>query len=245
MELMVVIAIMIIVAGFIAPAMTSIKGAGDITSAAYNVGGLLEQARTYAMANNTYVWVGFYEESSISPGTAGKGRTIISIIASKDGTEIFDPNSSPSSTNKLDGTKVIQLGRLIKIENLHVGDVADPNAANNTLWDQRPSVTVAGPPVVVYRIGQTNPTVGGVPKTTSFPFQYPVGNPLPTAQYSFTKTIQFNPRGESNLNSTYSTVPWIEVGIQPAHGDTPDLNTAKNTAIQVAGFTGDVKIYQR
>src|SRR6478609_4961466 len=78
-ELMVVIAIMIIVAAFIAPAFTSLKSAGDVTSAAYNVGGLLEQARAYAMANSTYVWVGFEEvdaskDSSANPQTIGIGR---------------------------------------------------------------------------------------------------------------------------------------------------------------------------
>ena len=49
MELMLVIAIMVIVAAFIAPAFTSIKGAGDVTGAIYNIGGLLEQARSYAI----------------------------------------------------------------------------------------------------------------------------------------------------------------------------------------------------
>jgi prepilin-type N-terminal cleavage/methylation domain-containing protein len=244
-ELLIVTGIIAMLIALVAPAFTSIKSGGDVTSALSAVSGTLEQARTYAMANNTYVWVGFYEEASSNPGTAGRGRIIMSVIASKDGTQIFDPSSSPSSTNNLDGTKVVQLGKLTKIENMHLGDVPDPIPSNNTPWDQRSGVTAAGPPVVVYRIGDTNPTVGGQPLTTLFPFQYPVGSPLPTAQYTFTKTVQFNPRGESNLNSTSSTVAWIEVGVQPAHGDSPDLRTAKNAAVQVAGFTGDVKIYQR
>ena len=63
-ELLVVIAIIILVAAFIVPAFTSIKGAGDVTSAAYTIKGVLDQARTYAIANNTYTWVGFYEEET-------------------------------------------------------------------------------------------------------------------------------------------------------------------------------------
>src|SRR4051812_16327417 len=89
-ELLVVISIMIAVAALIAPAFTSLKGAGDVTSAAYTIKGVLDQARTYAMANNTYTWVGFYEEdasqSPTNPPTAGLGRLVISIVASKDGT---------------------------------------------------------------------------------------------------------------------------------------------------------------
>ena len=50
-ELMFVIAIMILVAAFIAPAFTSLKSTGDVTSTAYTIKGVLEQARTYTMAN--------------------------------------------------------------------------------------------------------------------------------------------------------------------------------------------------
>ena len=64
MELMVVIGIVVILAALIAPAFTNLKSAGDVTNAAYTIKGVLEQARTYAMANNTYTWVGFYEEAT-------------------------------------------------------------------------------------------------------------------------------------------------------------------------------------
>ena len=47
----------------IAPAFTSLKSAGDVTNAAYTIKGVLDTARTYAKANNTYTWVGFYEEN--------------------------------------------------------------------------------------------------------------------------------------------------------------------------------------
>ena len=46
----------------VAPAFTSIKSGTDVTSAAYTIKGALDTARTYAKANNTYTWVGFFEE---------------------------------------------------------------------------------------------------------------------------------------------------------------------------------------
>ena len=62
----------------IAPAFTTIKGGTDVTSAAYTIKGVLDTARTYAKANNTYTWVGFFEEdvsqSSTNPATAGTGQ---------------------------------------------------------------------------------------------------------------------------------------------------------------------------
>src|SRR5881227_3099592 len=117
-ELLVVIAIVVLVTALIVPVFTSIKSASDVTSAAYTVKGVLDQARTYAMANNTYTWVGFYEEnvSSTTPGTVGVGRLVMSIVASKDGTIPYDP-SNPSQIN---ATKLIQVDKLSKIENVHL-----------------------------------------------------------------------------------------------------------------------------
>ena len=52
-ELVVVIGITMLLAALMTPAFTSIKGARDVTSAAYTTKGILDQARTYAMANDT------------------------------------------------------------------------------------------------------------------------------------------------------------------------------------------------
>src|SRR6266478_335442 len=89
-ELIIVVGIIGLLLVLIAPAFTTIKGGGDVTSAAYTISGALDTARTYAKANNTYAWLGFYEEdvsqSSTNPATVGVGRLVMSIVASKDGT---------------------------------------------------------------------------------------------------------------------------------------------------------------
>src|SRR6266480_8137311 len=78
LEMLVVMGIIAILMVLLAPAFTSIKSAGDVTGAADTVKGVLDQARTYAKANNTYTWVGFYEEDvstpSTNPPTPGIGR---------------------------------------------------------------------------------------------------------------------------------------------------------------------------
>src|SRR5947209_4883926 len=58
LELLVVIGLIAILMALVTPAFTTLKSAGDVTSAAYTIKGALEQARTYAMANNTYTWIG-------------------------------------------------------------------------------------------------------------------------------------------------------------------------------------------
>ena len=71
-ELLVVVGIIALLLVLIAPAFTYIKGGTDVTSAAYTIKGVLDTARTYAKANNTYTWVGFFEEDAPPPSTIGQ-----------------------------------------------------------------------------------------------------------------------------------------------------------------------------
>src|SRR5437667_9910546 len=96
-ELLIVVGIIGVLLVLIAPAFTSIKSGTDVTSAAYTIKGALDTARTYAKANNTYTWVGFYEEDVSQPSiahgtdpcTGCVGRLVMSIVASKDGTMLY------------------------------------------------------------------------------------------------------------------------------------------------------------
>src|SRR5438477_1810702 len=168
LELLIVVGIIGLLLVLIAPAFTTIKGAGDVTSAAYTIKGVLDTARTYAKANNTYVWVGFYEENVANPASPNSsppsvGRVILSIVASNDGTAVYNP-SSPGS---IDPTKLSQVGKLTKIENVHL--------------------------------------YAGLPNSAT-PFQYPVGSPAPSAQYTFRQAIQFSPSGEARANNNSNSL---------------------------------------
>src|SRR5437763_5520535 len=104
LELLIVMGIIGVLLVLIAPAFTSMKGGTDVTSAAYTIEAVLDTARTYAKANNTYTWVGFYEEdvSTTTPGIPGTGRVVMSIVASKDGTKLY--TGVPSSPVTLDAS---------------------------------------------------------------------------------------------------------------------------------------------
>ena len=299
-ELLVVIGVIILLTALLTPAFTNLKSAGDVTSAAYTVKGVLEQARTYAKANNTYTWVGFYEENVSQPSpnstTPKIGRVVMSVVASTDGTIIY----TSSSPGTIDPTRLLQVSKLTKIDNVHLATFTDGSGAGST-FATRPAVTFNG---TQYRIGDTtkliqlnklvkidnvhlplftigsstgstfdtrpalqnDPVVGyndsrfgelngnpTAPTTNAkFPFQYPVGKPAPAAQYTFTKTLQFNPRGEGRINSTYDVRRVIEIGLIPTHQNvaptpTPSAgNYGGNVvAIQLNGFAGNVKIYRR
>src|SRR6476646_3442456 len=159
-ELLIVVGIIGLLLVLIAPAFTYIKGGTDVTSAAYTVKGVLDTARTYAKANDTYVWVGFYEEdvsqSSTTPtATAGIGRIVISIVASKNGTMLYTMPLASSFT--LDGapnqTALIQVGKLVKIDNLHLKTFSAPTSTPPPLdtFNTRPA------PTPTAQIGDTTP----------------------------------------------------------------------------------------
>src|SRR5207237_6153003 len=141
-EMIVVTGVIAILMVLVVPAFTSLKSAGDVTSAAYTIKGVLEQARTYAMANHTYTWVGFYEEDasqpSSNPPNPGVGRLVMSIVASKDGTTVYDPNST-TNPDPIDASKLIQVTKLVKIENVHL-PLFTVGTGTGTTFDTRPAL---------------------------------------------------------------------------------------------------------
>ena len=241
-ELIIVVGIIALLLVLIAPAFTYIKGGTDVTSAAYTIKGVLDTARTYAKANDTYTWVGFYEENtenSASPNsdTPVVGRVVMSIVASKDGTMLYTGNlGSPftldASPNQ---TALLQVGKLVKIENVHLKTFAAPTATPPPdSFDTRPAATSSAA-----QIGDN------APPNPALTFHYPVGTS--PGQYAFTKVVQFSPRGEAIVtNSSYTPARIAEVGLLPTHGAAVPASTPRNlVAIQINGFAGDVRIYRR
>src|SRR4029453_10247992 len=117
-ELLVVMGIIAILMVLVAPAFTNLKSGSDFTSAVYGIQGLLENARTYAKANHTYVFVGFAEvdpsvDPSVSPQTPSPpyGRVVVAAVASKDGTRHFNyattGQGSDWTANYSNGTHLI------------------------------------------------------------------------------------------------------------------------------------------
>lgn len=245
-------------AAVLVPAFTTLKGANDLTNAAYIIKGLLEQARTYARVKHTYVWVGFYEENgaipSTNPPTPGNGRLVISTAASVDGSTIYG-----SVAGAIDPTRLIQLGKLVKIDNVHLPLFAVGTGTGKT-FDTRPPLQLE--PIAGYnysRFGELNlsPPHTAPFTNSQYPFQFPVGRPAPTAKYLFVKTLQFSPRGESRVNgNTYDVRKVVEIGLLQTHGNVVPLassggGTSTATyegnviALQISGLASVVTIYRR
>jgi prepilin-type N-terminal cleavage/methylation domain-containing protein len=241
LELLIVLGIIGVLLVLLAPAFTTIKSGTDVTSAAYTIKGALDTARTYAKANNTYAWVGFFEEdaaqSSTNPATAGNGRIIVSIVASKDGSNVYGSVGASPADMDPNGTNLLQVGKLIKLDNMHLRTFANGTGTGET-FPNRPAIPGGTPNNA--KIGDTSP-----PDSLRY-FHYPATVTEGAAQYRFRKMIQFSPRGECRpQNDSYPMTAVIEVGVQQSHGTTvPALADPKNCAVQLTGFGGNVKIYQ-
>lgn len=243
-----VVAIIGIVLTFLTPAFTSIKTANDLTNATNGLAGTLERARTYAMANNLYVYVGIAEVNadvavatvpqSPATTTAG-GRVAVVVVAMRDGTRGYDLLSSlpdPAWTNYNLGSGLIPLSNLETYENVHLAtSLGTPPTAGSMA---RPSVSST------YSLGNT------ACKSIT-PFSWPLGTAPGAGQYYFEKVIQFDPQGVARIQ--YSTnqdiiVGWMEIGLQQCHGGmiplAPENPTGAIAAIQIDGMTGAVRVYR-
>jgi len=248
-ELLVVIAIMAAMVGLLVPVMNAFKNASDLTKASYDIQGALTLARTYAVANNTYTWVGFFEEDasqpSQTPAVSGVGRLVISVVASSDGTSVYSQQIASSGTTSqvIAPGRLTLINKLTKINNIHI--LAPP--ASGDAFGKRPGAFITS----ADQIGLSNGS------TLFFQFQYPLAG---TAQYIFgirpapqknglpvpSGVVQFNPRGEvvSDSGPFPGVSPCKEIAIQATRGTTPDAGV-NIAAIDISGLTGQATIYRR
>ena len=217
-ELLSVMAIIGMLTAAVVPAVNSIKQGGGVSSAAYDISSTLEQARSYAMANNTYVFVGLAEVSGSTAESGaqqtGSGRVVVAAAGSKDGTRSFGASNS----------NLVALSKLRRFDNVHLANTV-PNQDNSA----RPSV------------GDSN-RAGNSAFVAEGTFAWPLTASTPA--YTFSKIIQFDPRGTASVQSSARHLPqWMEIGLVPTRGDTV-VDSANYAALLLDGVTGSVKIYR-
>ena len=133
-------AVIALIIGSAKPAFNSLVGAGDVTRATYDIAGTFEQARAYAMSNNTYVFVGIEEVDAgqsasaipqVPASAAAGGLVVIAVVASKDGTRHYTPTNqsqgadwqagyADASKPEYGGRHLVAAGKLLKCGNMHL-----------------------------------------------------------------------------------------------------------------------------
>lgn len=122
-ELLTVLALVATLAVAALPAVSSLAGTRGVSRAAYDVSSHLEQARAYAMARGTFVWVGL--ANMRNPDTGSLAVTAFA-FASRDG-------SSDQSAQNL-----VPLSKPVEVPNVALADVsqqafASRRSGNNVL----------------------------------------------------------------------------------------------------------------
>lgn len=249
-EMIVVIAIMVTLMVLVMPSFTNIRGGTDFTSSAYNIAGALDQARAYAMANNTYVWVGFSEEDGSKPSTtlggtvtSGTGRVIVATVASTNGSRYTSAVALSATTS---GVTLVTVNKVLKLDNLHLF----PQDPTVTLSPSNPYGPARAAVPLTYQVGSTSFT-SSIPSVFTYPLTVNASRP----SYQFSKIIEFNPLGEaSKIYDTLTLAPqdWLEIAVQPTHGNVVDKVYAGTggslgkpaAAVFVEGMTGRVEVFR-
>ena len=246
-ELLVVMAIILIMMALIGPAMNALKGANDMDRAASDISSMVQICRTYAVANNTYVYLGFDEfdasqlESKTpqirASGNVG-GRVTMIAIASKSGVRHYTPYAvsmtevqsstggwKDSSTGYKNGADFVAISKLQRYENLHLFDYGQTPPASGGMARPGATTLYGSPPLTYLRLGNAA-------SDTVTPITYPFGTGSP--QYTFNKVLQFDPDGlvriapkgaptstaGNQVPYTPQGVPnWLELGLIQTHGN--------------------------
>lgn len=227
-EMLVVLSIASVLSILVSMGFQSILGSvvnGQIS----DIANTLTRARAYAMANNTYVFVGIQEvdasKASSSPQTTGTGRIALTVMASNDGTRGYQ--TSISSNTPLTSLSVVS--PLRHYDNLHLLTAAGTGLSN------LPNTTTSG---ASYNVANT---------TSLTTFTWPLGSgnsQYPTFGSNGT-VIQFNPQGEAQIVTgpyTDSILQWIEIDFIPTHGTTVSANNP--ASILIDGASGSVTTYR-
>ncbi len=214
-ELLVVICLIAMLAVASLPALTSLNRSGLVTQTATSVASQLEQAREYAVAQNTYVWVGFYQDTT-------NLKMSMVIAASNDGTDLTEstpdlgliPNASVSLIHRVETFKQVELKE--------AGDTS-----LRSLFDQPP-----------------NPAsnMENALCSNGMAFSVKIPGSTSTSPVRFTRMLQFTPNGGVR-NQTGRAINLVEFGLQSKVA-AQDKSSRNVVVVRINGFTGMTQVYR-
>jgi prepilin-type N-terminal cleavage/methylation domain-containing protein len=220
-ELLVVLSIIAIMTAFAVPAIVGTSSSGQMNQNLLQLSGLLERARQYAVAQNTYVWVAF------APGADANGKKTlaVAVLASKDG---IDPASPQSWTSFSYGAAPsTDVGLVEKIITFHQVSLSDAGTF------VMPSLPTTPAPI--------SAAANSLAQNTSGFFNLQI--PGTAAPQAFTEAVQFTPSGE--VRNGPNLIDLVELDLQPQKGNAALLDTANIAVIRLNGLTGESVIYRR
>jgi len=238
-ELLTVMAIGLAMTAMSGVALKGLKESGQFSNALTNISTALELARSSAVANNMYVYVGIAEydqtvASTAAQQRAGIGRVVLAVVARKDGTSGIDTtDGSAWKAQYNNGGQLMLLTKPMVFDGVHLADSVGAGSPGM----ERPAVA-------------SNYSVSHSQFTSATPFSYPLGSALESGCYQFHRVIQFDPRGSVRMVTSASSgvlAPQFEIALQHCDGTRlPEVSVGNGqvAAIQIGGINGDVHLYR-
>jgi prepilin-type N-terminal cleavage/methylation domain-containing protein len=223
-EMLSVLGIISILAVVSFPALQSMQQSGNFAQSVYKLADGINYARSYAMSQNTYVYLGLTEvdrtqNPGATPQVPGYGRVVLAMVATTNATSY-------------DGVTVADLTQIRPPQPFDLLYLAPTLPTATTGGMVRPSSTTnfeSGSPIF------------------STQFALPLGSPASSTKYNFSNCIAFNPQG--GIGTTGSSAQWVEIDLQPSTGATipappASANQGNQAAIVIDGATGALTIFR-
>ncbi len=228
MELLVVIAIVALMATAGGPAVTALVSSGGANENLNQLSGILEQARQYAVSQNTYVWVAFYPQT-----VNGVKQVSVAVIASTDGTDPASNNGVNWQTysygNLTPNGSLALVNKIVTLKQVSLQNAATYTSSTTPKVSSLP----LNPAVTSSNGVATNTSGNGF-------FQIQLPGPANTSPVAFSQAIQFTPSGQAQNSS--SPVGVIDLDILPQKGNVDNLNSV--AVLRINGLTGETALYR-
>ena len=218
-ELLVVIGIMGLLFGLAGPALSALKGSGDLNKASGDIQGIIEQARLQAVLQNTYVYVNFHESPSVSsvlPAPAGLGKVWVAAVAVRDSSQWANINAA----------NLTPLGKVQYFDNVHLTNTTPFNLSNPIASNSAD---------LSYLSNNSTPASG---------IGWPVNTKKTITSFA-AGGVCINPSGVVNSTTNWTALPTaIQITLVPARGGQV-LSGNKNSAVlQIDSITGAVRTFR-
>lgn len=213
-ELLAVMAVLGLLVSLTTPALSSLVRGDQLNQSLSEVAGVLDQARQYAIAQNTYVWVAMRSNANTTDGN----ELNVAVLASKTGT---DPSPWTSY-----GT----------VPNAQIDLITRPRTFSQIRLENAATFGQDKIP----RLPEIDPALSPDNSPSSGTAVFNVKLPGSSAPVSFDRVIQFTPAGEARI--TASVINMIEFGLRPMRGTTAEQNNV--AVVRVNGLTGQTIVYR-
>ncbi|HEY8966508.1 MAG TPA: prepilin-type N-terminal cleavage/methylation domain-containing protein [Candidatus Methylacidiphilales bacterium] len=250
-ELLVVVALIAILAAIAVPALGR-NGSQKFSQSLTEIAGVLEQARSAAVAQNTYVWVVFYpiDPSNLNPPDYSGDMLEVATFASNDGSNPFtwngtdwagDISFNPGDTTATvggSGTTVKTLFRTMNFKQVAIRTVDLPTQGTGV--GQIPSLptSMPNPPTPPAASPVFQISVRGL---GSAPVRLPAGIPPGGRTNQPLSVVLFTPSGAARVSDSPIDSIWIGFQRVKARNAVDDHDVA---CVRISGLTGLATLFR-